>query len=323
MTTKAAWAARLTFASGILVVAAATTVPLYAFNRSTHAGIPPSAPAPVAAPLGSDGAYVGVAERGVDGSWDPVRRFAHATHTDPQLVLTYTAWGGPFPQGFADRAYAHKAIPMIQMEPRATTMAAVARGDGDSYLEGFAASVRAYRHPVVIGFAPEMNGHWYPWGWQHVPPTVWVAAWRHVVTVFRTAGATNVTWLWTISHSTSNTGPLRNYWPGSRYVTWVGIDGYYYTHASTFVSVFGTQIRRVRDVTSTPILLSETGIGPIAGQARKIPGLFGGITRHHLLGAVWYDVRQRGGPYKQDWRLEGHPAALRAFHRGVISIHGS
>ena len=54
-----------------------------------------------------------------------------------------------------------------------------------------------------------------------------MAAWRHIVTLFRAEGADNVTWLWTINRDTHGTGPIGKWWPGKAYVTWVGIDGYY------------------------------------------------------------------------------------------------
>ncbi len=73
-----------------------------------------------------------------------------------------------------------------------------------------------------------MNATWYSWGYHHVPPATFVAAWRHVVTLFRDQGAGNVTWLWTINATLGSTGPIAAWWPGARYVTWVGIDGYYY-----------------------------------------------------------------------------------------------
>ena len=44
-----------------------------------------------------------------------------------------------------------------------------------------------------------MNGTWYSWGYQHTSPAAFVAAWRHIVTVFRAVGAWNVTWLWTVN----------------------------------------------------------------------------------------------------------------------------
>ncbi len=74
-------------------------------------------------------------------------------------------------------------------------------------------------------------------------PGRWVAAWRHVVTVFRNSDAINVTWLWVISGDNRATGQLRNWWPGPRYVDWVGVDGYYFTPADTFKSVIGNTVR--------------------------------------------------------------------------------
>ena len=81
---------------------------------------------------------------------------------------------------------------------------------------------------MVIGFGHEMNAPWYSWGYKHkdVPPATFVAAWRHIVTLFRADGAENVTWLWTINVDTPLTGPIAEWWPGKGYVTWVGIDGY-------------------------------------------------------------------------------------------------
>ena len=55
-----------------------------------------------------------------------------------------------------------------------------------------------YGHAVVIGFGHEMNAPWYTWGYRHIPASTFVAAWRHIVTLFRDEGAENVTWLWTL-----------------------------------------------------------------------------------------------------------------------------
>ena len=50
----------------------------------------------------------------------------------------------------------------------------------------------------MIRFAHEMNGTWYPWaeGVNGNGPGDYVAAWRHVVGVFRRAKVSNVTWTW-------------------------------------------------------------------------------------------------------------------------------
>jgi beta-mannanase len=111
-----------------------------------------------------------------------------------------------------------------------------------------------------------MNTGRYSWCYGHVWPQVFIAAWRHIVTLFRGEGAGNVTWLWTINQDESGTGPAVRWWPGSAYVTWVGIDGYCYRPSGAFATVFGNTFTQVRIFSSKPILLSET-----RGRARRRP----------------------------------------------------
>src|SRR5579859_6203034 len=87
--------------------------------------------------------------------------------------------------------------------------------------------------------------------------------------------------------------------------------------ADTFASVFAPTVAAVRKLTRKPVLISETAVGPVAGKAAKIPGLFAGIRRHRLLGLVWFDVRQHHGIYHQDWRLENSAPAIAAFRKAV------
>ena len=47
-----------------------------------------------------------------------------------------------------------------------------------------------------------------------MPPATFVAAWRHIVHLFRSEGADNVTWLWTVNADTPKSGPIAEWWPG-------------------------------------------------------------------------------------------------------------
>ena len=98
--------------------------------------------------------------------------------------------------------------------------------------------------------------------------------------------------------------PIRNWWPGAKYVTWVGIDGYYYRPDRHFRQRLRHHHDQVRTFTSDPILLSETAVGPHAHQYVKITDLFNGMGQYHALGLVWFDKAQHDGIYHQDWRLE-------------------
>jgi Glycosyl hydrolase family 26 len=279
---------------------------------------PDAAPTPVHAGLTAKrGSYLGVYEPGSPPPFTEVAAFGRAVGRMPDLAGYYSGWAVPFDTGFADVLRQHGIAVVIQIDPTDASVAGIAYGRYDSYLRSYADSVRNFRGPVVIGFGHEMNASWYSWGYGHVKPAVFIAAWRHVVTVFRQQGADNVTWLWTVQGEVPGISPVYSWWPGSQYVTWVGIDAYYYRPSDTFAAVFGTTIEQVRHLTSKPILLSETAVGPRAGQSSKIQDLFSGMARDKTLGLIWFDIAQHDGIYHQDWRIEGNTAAQQAFRLGV------
>ncbi len=264
--------------------------------------------------------YLGVYENGAPPGYQPIAGFGAAVGRAPNLGAYFSGWAQPFATSFADLLRAHGVVPFVQIDPTFASVAGIAAGDYDGYLRSYAASVRDFGHAVVIGFGHEMNAPWYSWGYGHVAPATFVAAWRHIVTVFRGQGADNVTWLWTINQDRSNTGPIGSWWPGAQYVTWVGIDGYYFRTSDTFATVFGQTIDEVRDLTNKPILLSETAVGPVAGQFAKINDLFAGMRKYKTLGLVWFDKAQNQGIYHQDWRIEGDAPAVAAFRLGISAL---
>jgi len=262
------------------------------------------------------GPYLGVFEDGELGSWQPVREFGKTAGHQPGVVLYYNAWNQPFERYFADWARANHALPLVQLVPGGVSMSKIAAGDDDAYLRSYALSVREYRYPVIVSFAPDMNG-----SAGHTSPAAYIAAWRHVVQVFRGAGATNVTWLWTVASMSGAHSPLA-WWPGAGYVSWVGVDGFYDRSSDTFASVFGSTIDRIRTVTGKPVLISATAVGSGKAQASQINGLFAGVRADHVSGLVWFDTAQPTGSGHQDWRIEDNPAGLAAFRGGVRQLLG-
>jgi Glycosyl hydrolase family 26 len=308
---------------GVLTVAAAALATAVLTSPARHSPAAMSHPVTdtprvVHAVLPSTpGTYLGVYEPGTEKTYGPIDTYAMAIGRQPNLVLYYNGWGGSFPSSLAAMAREHGATLVVDLDPDHASLGSIAHGKQDGYLRSFAEAVLGFGHPVVISFGHEMNGDWYPWGWTHASPTVFVQAWRHIVTVFRDAGADNVTWLWTVNDILTGEPSIRDWWPGSSYVTWVGIDGYFYEPTDTFQSVYAPTIAAIHGLTAKPILISETAVGQVAGQAAKIPLLFAGTLHYHLLGLLWFDVAQDGSLIQQNWRLEGHPAAIAAFRRAV------
>jgi hypothetical protein len=266
--------------------------------------------------------YLGVYEPGAPPAYQPVAEFSAMAGRQPNLVGYYSGWAEPFNISFADMMHKHGAIPFVQIDPTFASISGIASGAYDDYLRSYAESVRNFDHPVVIGFGHEMNGSWYPWGYHHVSPGTFVAAWRHIVSLFSAQGAQNVTWLWTINSDRPDTGPIKSWWPGARYVTWVGIDGYYLRPTDHFSSVFGSTIKQVRTFTRKPVLLSETAVGQQSNPFAEITDLFAGMNQYHTLGLVWFDKEQSGSILHQDWRLEGDAPAVAAFRLGVSHTLG-
>jgi hypothetical protein len=234
-------------------------------------------------------------------------------------MMYYSGWLEPFQTRFAKTVAEHGAVLLVQVEPTNISLTAIAAGQYDRYLATYAKAVRAYRHPVILSFGHEMNGDWYSWGYRHASPAAFVAAWRHIVILFRTLAVGNVTWLWVVNivHVQHQVPSPRPWWPGSQYVTWVGIDGYYLKPSGNFVSLFGPTIAAVRALTSDPVLIAETAATPAAGQPAKVADLFAGVRRYGLLGFVWFnsmDSRHR------DWRLSGGAAGA-AFRQAAQAYH--
>ena len=155
----------------------------------------------------------------------------------------------------------------------------------------------------------------------YASPAVFVAAWRHVVKLFRVLGAQNVTWLWTVNIiNNTQRGKIPSpdqWWPGDSYVNWVGIDGYYLKPSWRFAPLFGPTIGAVRALTRDPILIAETGAVPAAGQPAKIADLFTGIQSYGLLGFVWFDTTNSIG---QQFGISS-TAAIAAFRKGASTYH--
>ncbi len=262
--------------------------------------------------------YLGVYTPGVPTTIGGVSTFISVAGVKPNLVSYYNAWGESFNGAFASHAARLGAIPFVQLEPWHTSLASVADGGQDGYVVALASEVRAYKRPVIMGFGHEMNGDWYPWGYRHTAPATFIAAWRHIVQVFRAQGAGNVTWLWTVNVAgdsrpgrNASTDSVGSWWPGASYVTWIGIDGYYYRSAQQFSSLFGPTVAAVRHLTTKPVLIAETSVSPAAGQAAKIGELFAGVVRDRLLGLVWFDAKG-----SEDWRLQT-VSALTAFREAA------
>ncbi len=300
-----------------VIAAAAIAAGVSLYNKSAAS----LGPLPVNLPT-TPQSYLGVYADGAPASYRGVTAFSNATGARPDVAMYYSGWFMPFQTAFAIAAAKNGAVPLVQMNPEGKgIIPEIAAGKYDGYLSAYAEAVRAYRYPVILSFGHEMNGSWYSWGYGHTSPAAFVAAWRHIVTLFRDLEVKNVTWLWTVNiiNNTQN-GRIPSpapWWPGNAYVNWVGIDGYYLKPSWQFAPLFGPTIGKVRALTADPILIAETGATPASGQPAKIADEFAGIRAYGLLGFVWFDTTNSVG---QGFGVNS-PAAVAAFREAASSSY--
>ena len=102
---------------------------------------------------------------------------------------------------------------------------AIAAGQLDAYIRMFATSVKKSKLTVYIRFAHEMTGGYYPWGHD---PDAYQRAWKHIVDLFRSVGATNAKFIFAPGESLFQSGDagwlaqVQQYWPGPEHVDFIG-----------------------------------------------------------------------------------------------------
>jgi len=265
-----------------------------------------------------------------------LKSFDAAVHHKATLTVVYLNWGSRFPAKYIGDAARAGAMTLLELEPRGKNvprLAQLAAGQGDAWLKEFAVGIAATRVPFILSFGPEMNGFWYAYGSNAARD--YIRAFRHVryklmkelsqdLSPARAASLIRFMWQPSAIHI-SAPSPIP-YWPGAKYVDIVGLDGYYYHPTDTFHIIFARTIHLLRKMSpKTRIMIGETAVGPMTGhQAGGIKDMFAGINNDKLAGFIWFNRNQTNISYgkgkriyHQDWRLQDHPAALRAFIFGL------
>ena len=207
--------------------------------------------------------------------------YARAVGRSPAIVSYYREWGETmFDAGSLRAVSSRHAAPMITWDPTvsgwqhgqpSSIMRQIANGAYDDYLRASARGAARWRQPVFVRLAPEMNGGWSPWG-VRTPgnsPALYIAAWRHVVALFRAQGARNVLWVWCPNVDDNGQLPFTQLYPGDRWLNWVALDGYNWGSPwdwVSFTSIFASSYDTLARMTAKPMMVGETGSGEHGGS---------------------------------------------------------
>ncbi|WP_231988736.1 glycoside hydrolase family 26 protein [Mycobacterium sp. 1274761.0] len=243
---------------------------------------------------------------------------AAAVAEEPQLVLWFDHFDAVPPAAGINAVHRRHADPIITWEPWTVSLAAIADGEYDDHLVQWANAFRAYDDTVYLRFAHEFNGDWYPWSPAHgETPSRFVAAWRHIVDIFREREATSVEWVWCPNAVSDEDAPLTAWYPGGEYVDVLAADGYNWGDTRPDAEwiapadLFDPVLTALRGLDANkPIFVAEVACAESGGsKADWIAELVSYLADYPGVdGFVWFEHDK-----ETDWRMVSSSQAVAAM----------
>ena len=292
---------------------------------------------------------LGVYQHGAPWQMEPLEEFEKHAGRGVDIVMWYQDWATTreIDVGMIERVAAHGAFPMLTWEPwdyrdaelspppwwgrakgseaagPAFPLDRIAAGHFDDYVRESARRIARYGGPLLLRWAHEMNGGWYPWGVgaPGASPETYRQAWRHVWELFRDEAATNVSWVWS-PNILDHCAAFEPFYPGADCVDWLGLDGYNlggWGRWRSFRRLFAASYARVADLGPQPIMIAETACAEAGGNkacwiaetlTHAIPTEF---PRVHAL--IWFNANK-----ERDWRIESSRRSQRAFADAIAAV---
>ena len=277
------------------------------------------------------------------GAWVPgapaqmpfVDQFSALVGRSPAVLMWYEDWQQPLVNTIKlDNVAAAHEVPMITWEAWNATGGAqqpgfalsnVIAGNFDAYIRSSARAAVAWGRPLYIRLFHEMNIAWYPWGrdTNGNTPAEFVAAWRHVVTIFRQEAAANVRWVWSPNVDYGGES-FSDYYPGDGWVDWTALDGYNWGTLfepngwQNLDTIFGPSYDILTQLSDKPTMIAETASAEIGGdKAAWIRSSFLSelpVRMPKVRAVIWFDENK-----ETDWRVDSSPASLAAWRDVVAS----
>jgi len=245
------------------------------------------------------------------------------------VVLWYVHWQDPFPTSDANIVYNNGSVPLITWEPWIThelgTLEAIATGSYESYVTQFIQAAKDWGGPVLLRFAHEMNGNWYPWDGQHNGANAEAAekykrAWIYIYNVKASLEADNVYLVWSPNNTdmpSASWNTPEAYFPGDQYVDWVGMDGYNWGYGAwqSFDATFSTIYQTLTALTSKPLMIGEFASAEQGGnKADWITDAFSRIQNNYPRVKIfcWFNINK-----ERDWRVNSSPSSEAAMRTAL------
>lgn len=238
------------------------------------------------------------------------------------IVHDFHGFAEPFPTEFDRWAAASRTL---FLSWNGTKASSILDGSQDTMIRTRARALRDLHAPVLLRFWWEMNTQEKA-AW--ADPSQFVAAWRHVRTLFAEEGADRVSWVWCpTSEAFAPTpghpdGDAQRWWPGDEWVDWVCADGYNFAPAvagaayRSFDEIFASFHQWARR-TGKPMMIGEFGVlerNP-GEKPRWLSQTTAALTGPYadLSAVVYFDSRRTVNGGVRDWRVTTSPSSEEAF----------
>jgi hypothetical protein len=204
----------------------------------------------------------------------------------------------------------------------ATLMVSWATGDNRSILDGEhdrlirrqARAIRALNRPVLLRMRWEMDR-------PNLRATMWsgedyIAAWKHVRSIFDKERATNVSWVWCPTAEGFIRGDAPAFYPGDDQVDWTCVDVYAGSVFQPIGRLMGPFLQWAAQ-RPKPIIIGEFGVAKAWGSAGRAAWLRDAQrtfkANRQIKAVAYFESDPEGNGPKQQFQLSGDRAAFRAF----------
>ncbi|WP_262339047.1 glycoside hydrolase family 26 protein [Gordonia sp. CNJ-863] len=262
------------------------------------------------------------------GSATAIDQLARLAGTSPNVVHVYASINDQLSVETLDVVRRAGATPLVTLEPwnphdghdqSEYALSSVTAGQHDAALHRWASQLASWTHPVLLRYAQEMNGSWYPWsvGVNGNSAAEFRTAWQRMYAIISNA-APNVSFVWAPNAITEGTTDFTNCFPGHEFVDYLGLDGYNWGSIpghqwQSAHKLFSMNIATLdRLAPHLPIVVTEVGCAEGNRPEQKVEWIrdFFSVMEasQRVSGFVWFQMDK-----ERDWRFNSSPATTAAF----------
>jgi hypothetical protein len=187
-------------------------------------------------------------------------------------------------------------------------------GEHDRLIRRQARAIRAVNRPVLLRMRWEMDR-------PNLRATMWsgedyIAAWKHVRSIFQDERATNVSWVWCPTAEGFIRGDAPAFYPGDDQVDWTCVDVYAGNVFQPIGQLMGPFLQWAAH-RPKPIVVGEFGVAKAWGSAGRAAWLRDAErtfkANRQIKAVAYFESDPEGNGPKQQFQLAGDTAAFRAF----------